>query len=61
MSDVLSGRVARQHLVIPDEDTQREIVDELRRRRLEARRLREEAARDWEAAKARFEAKLLGA
>jgi len=46
---------------IPDEETQRDIVDELRRRRMEARRLREEAAREWEAAKARFEAKLLGA
>jgi len=38
---------------------QREIVDELRRR-LEARRPREKAAREWEAAKARFEIQLLG-
>ncbi len=45
---------------IPDEKTQQEIVDELRKRRLEARRLRDEAAREWEAAKARFEARLLG-
>lgn len=44
---------------IPDETIQREIVDELRRRRMEARRLREEAAREWEEAKARFEARLL--
>jgi restriction endonuclease S subunit len=44
---------------IPDSKIQREIVEELRRRRLEARRLREAAAREWEAAKARFEAKLL--
>jgi restriction endonuclease S subunit len=47
-------------LPIPDEKNEREIVDELRRRRMEARRLREEAAREWEAAKARFEARLLG-
>lgn len=45
---------------IPDEKTQRKIVDELRRRRMEARCLREEAAREWETAKARFEARLLG-
>jgi len=45
---------------IPEEHIQREIVDELRRRRMEARRLREEAAREWEAAKACFEARLLG-
>ncbi len=45
---------------IPDSKTQREIVDELRKRRLESRRLREEAAQEWEAAKACFEAKLLG-
>ena len=45
---------------IPDLKIQREIVDELHCRRLEARRLREEAAREWEAAKASFEARLLG-
>jgi restriction endonuclease S subunit len=45
---------------IPDESTQREIVEELHERRMNARRLREAAAREWEAAKARFEAKLLG-
>ena len=45
---------------IPKEKTQQEIVDELSQRRLQARRLRKEAARDWEAAKARFEARLLG-
>lgn len=47
-------------LPIPSLDKQREIVDELRRRRMEARRLREEAAREWEAAKASFEERLLG-
>lgn len=45
---------------IPDESTQREIVEELHERHMNARRLREEAAREWDAAKARFEAKLLG-
>ncbi len=45
---------------IPDTDTQQDIVDELRSRRLEARRLRDEAAQEWEAAKAHFEAQLLG-
>jgi mannosyltransferase OCH1-like enzyme len=47
-------------LPIPDLNTQREIVDDLHRHRLEARRLREEATREWEKAEARFEAKLLG-
>jgi restriction endonuclease S subunit len=45
---------------VPDEKTQSEIVDELRSRRMEARRLREEAAREWDEAKANFEARLLG-
>jgi type I restriction enzyme S subunit len=45
---------------IPDLQTQQEVVDELRGRRMESRRLREEAAREWEAAKTRFEARLLG-
>lgn len=45
---------------IPNTNTQQAIVDELRRRRLAARRLREEATREWEAAKAHFEAQLLG-
>ena len=45
---------------IPDEKSQRLIVDELNKRRLKASRLREEAIREWEAAKTRFEAQLLG-
>ena len=45
---------------IPDERIQREIVDDLHCRRMDARRLREEAAHEWEAAKARFEVELLG-
>jgi len=45
---------------IPDENIQNEIVNELRQRRLRARQLRDEAAIEWEAAKVRFEEKLLG-
>jgi len=45
---------------VPSKAMQDEIAKEVTHRRLEARRLREEAAREWEAAKARFEAKLLG-
>lgn len=52
--------LAALRLPVPDLRKQREIVDELRRRRMEAHRFREEAAREWEAAKAGFEARLLG-
>ncbi|MCX6344777.1 MAG: restriction endonuclease subunit S [Armatimonadetes bacterium] len=45
---------------IPSLDIQQEVVDELNLRRLQTRRLREEAENEWEAAKARFEARLLG-
>jgi len=45
---------------VPVKAVQGEIAREVTRRRLEARRLREEAAREWEAAKARFEAELMG-
>jgi len=45
---------------IPDEATQTEIVVEIQRRREEARRLRQEAEEEWEAAKSGFEAEFLG-
>ena len=45
---------------IPDEGIQRNIVEELRKRRMEARMLREESAKEWALAKAHFEARLLG-
>lgn len=45
---------------IPEKKIQQAIVDELQTRRMQARRLREEAAREWEAAKQHFEEKLLG-
>ena len=47
-------------LPVPSLDEQQEIVAELMGRRTEARRLRQEAEGEWEAAKARFEARLLG-
>ncbi len=45
---------------IPDLKMQQKVVDELRNRRMEARRLCGEAAQEWELAKARFESRLLG-
>ena len=45
---------------LPDPRTQDRIAKEYSHRRLVARHLREEAAREWEAAKVRFEAQLLG-
>ena len=46
---------------IPSLEVQETIVAEVVRRRNEARRLREEAAADWQNAKSRFEQQLLGA
>jgi len=45
---------------VPGLKIQLEIVDELNHRRKEARQLRNEAETEWEAAKTRFEARLLG-
>ena len=45
---------------IPTFKVQQRIVGEVEQRRDQARRLREEAVAEWEAAKARFEQKLLG-
>lgn len=44
---------------IPHREIQQRLVAEIKRRRLEARRLRQEAETEWEAAKAHFEHKLL--
>ena len=44
---------------IPSLDRQKKIVKEFSRRSVTARRFREEAAKEWEAAKAQFEAQLL--
>jgi hypothetical protein len=45
---------------VPPKAMQNEIAKEVTRSRLEARRLSEEAAREWEEAKAHFEERLLG-
>lgn len=45
---------------IPDRDVQEKIADEAARRRVSARKLRNEAARMWDKAKQRFEEELLG-
>ncbi|PZO43561.1 MAG: hypothetical protein DCF15_22525, partial [Phormidesmis priestleyi] len=45
---------------IPVRGIQERIVAEIKRRRLDARQLRQEAETEWEAAKTRFEHKLLG-
>lgn len=52
--------VATLTIPIPSMDIQNVVATEVNRRRNEARRLRAEAESDWEAAKARFEARLLG-
>jgi len=49
-----------QPVPVPDGRVQEKIAKEVLKRRMDARRLREEAAREWEAAKAHFEARLLG-
>lgn len=45
---------------LPKLNVQKAIASEVQRRRVQARKLREEAAREWAAAKAHFERKLLG-
>lgn len=51
----------RQLLVpLPPKDIQRSLVLEIEKRRADAQRLRQEAETEWEAAKTRFEQKLLG-
>lgn len=45
---------------IPEREIQERLVAETKRRRLEARHLRQEAETEWEAAKTCFEHKLLG-
>jgi len=51
---------ARLHIALPDATKQRHIVEEIERRRIEARRLRTVAETELEAAKRRIEALLLG-
>ncbi len=51
---------ASLQIPLPDKSTQKTIAAEVTRRREEARRLRAEAAKEWEEAKKRFEERLLG-
>jgi hypothetical protein len=46
---------------LPPLRIQKDLVEEIQQRRSEAKRLREEAAADWEEAKRQFESELLGA
>lgn len=45
---------------IPEQEVQERLVAETKRRRLEARRLRQEAETEWDTAKTHFEQQLLG-
>ena len=48
------------YIPVPDITVQKEIVDELRNRRLEARQLKNKAEQEWQEARKRFEKELLG-
>ena len=45
---------------MPSLEIQRSVIEQVDHRRLEMRRLRQEAETEWETAKTRFEQKLLG-
>ncbi len=57
---ITQGELEKLIIPLPDKAIQESIAAEVRTRRERARALRDEAAHDWEAAKARFEARLLG-
>ena len=48
------------YIPVPDITVQKEIVDELIKRRMEARRLKNEADQEWQEARKEFEKELLG-
>ena len=52
--------VQNLYIPIPDITVQREIVSELRKRRMEARQLKIEAEQEWQEARKQFEKELLG-
>ena len=52
--------VRNLYVPVPDITVQETIVRELKKRRLEARQLKQEAEQEWAAAKAQFEKELLG-
>jgi type I restriction enzyme S subunit len=57
---ITQDELARVSIPIPSPKIQEKIVAEMKHRREEARQLRAQAAAEWDAAKARFEEKLLG-
>ena len=59
LPQIASNDVGNLLIPIPSLDHQKKIVEELSRRYLKARRLHEEAAKEWETAKAQFEAQIL--
>lgn len=56
---ITESELCNVRVPIPSLETQERIVDEVARRKVRAQMLREQAEADWQAAKARFEAKLL--
>ena len=52
--------VKNLYIPIPDVSIQMQIVDDLHKHRMEARKLKLEAEQEWQAAKERFEKELLG-
>lgn len=52
--------VQNLYIPVPDICVQNKIVDDLRKNRIEARKLKLEAAREWQEAKEQFEKELLG-
>ena len=52
--------VKNLYIPVPELSIQRQIVEELSRRRVEARKLKQQAEADWAKAKAQFEKELLG-
>jgi restriction endonuclease S subunit len=57
---IRTDAIARVLVPIPPLEIQRSLVSEIEKRRADAQRLRQEAEAEWEAAKTRFEHKLLG-
>ena len=52
--------VQNLYIPVPDISVQMQIVDDLRKRRIEARGLKRQAEQEWQAAKKQFEKELLG-
>ena len=52
--------VQNLYIPVPDISVQMQVVDDLRKRRIEARKLKLKAEQEWQEAKAQFERELLG-